>query len=63
MKTVAEYLEKAEALEQLARAAGDELLRATYQDLAKSYRDLAKDRRELLDSVVAVSVAKPITKR
>lgn len=44
MRTVAEYLEKAAAFEQLAGAAATDLIRATYRDLAKAYRDLAKDR-------------------
>jgi len=43
MRTVAELLEKAEAFEQLAATAGNDLLRASYADLARAYRDVAKD--------------------
>lgn len=44
MRAVAEYLEKAEAFEQLATLAPNELLSSSYRDLAKAYCDLAKDR-------------------
>jgi hypothetical protein len=48
MRTVAEYLEKAEAFEVLAAAASDELLRTSYRDLAHGYRNLAEQRRAFL---------------
>ncbi len=58
MKTTAEYLEKAEAFDQLARIASDELLRATYHDLAIAYRTLAAERRNLLDNIASFGQAK-----
>jgi hypothetical protein len=42
MRTAAELLEKAEAFEALAASAKDDLLRATYFDIAKNYRELAQ---------------------
>jgi hypothetical protein len=48
MRTVAEYLEKAEAFQQLAAIATSDLLRTSYLDLARGYRDLAEQRRRLL---------------
>ena len=50
MRTVAEYLEKAEAFQQLAAIAATDLLRASYLDLACGYRELAEQRRKLLNS-------------
>ena len=49
MRTVEEYLEKAEALETLATTAANDLLRSTYLDLARGYRDLARERRTFLE--------------
>jgi hypothetical protein len=46
MRTAAELLEKAEAFEALAASAKDDLLRATYLDIAKNYRELAQLRAQ-----------------
>jgi hypothetical protein len=49
MRTVAEYLEKAEAFQQLAAIATTDLLRTSYLDLARGYRELAEQRQRLLN--------------
>jgi hypothetical protein len=49
MRTVAEYLEKADAFQQLAAIATTDLLRTSYLDLARGYRELAEQRRRLLN--------------
>jgi hypothetical protein len=49
MPTVAEYLEKADAFQQLAAIATTDLLRTSYLDLARGYRELAEQRRRLLN--------------
>jgi hypothetical protein len=49
MRTVAEYLEKAETFQQLAAIATNDLLRTSYLDLAHGYRELAEQRQRLLN--------------
>jgi hypothetical protein len=49
MRTVAEYLEKADAFQQLAAIATNDLLRTSYLDLARGYQELAEQRRRLLN--------------
>ena len=46
MRTAAELLEKAQAFDALAASAQNDLLRATYLDIAKNYRELAELRAE-----------------
>lgn len=50
MRTVEEYLEKAKAFEELVAAAANDLIRASYADIARAYRDLARERLSLLRS-------------
>jgi hypothetical protein len=42
VRTAAELLEKAQAFDALAATAQNDLLRATYLEIAKNYRELAQ---------------------
>ena len=52
MRTVAEYVAKAEEFDALARAAKLQGLRRRYTDLAECYRLLAKEREQLVSDGV-----------
>ena len=48
MRTIREYLAKADEFEQLARSAPVADLRKRYADMAESYRLMARERKRLI---------------
>ena len=48
MRSVAEYLARAAAFDELARSAGEPSLQKRYADIAECYRLLAEERQRLI---------------